>query len=465
MNHHIIRYIQSLLGEEFKFGMNPEAPAIRLDLDPIFVTQRPLCMYVFAYLITKFTRFIIRLMGFKPIQKVCKSTSQIVYYRPKKINSDNDDSLNQKERLPIVFIHGIGMGFTIYLGLIFCFPRDVDVILVEWPNISMTLTPTLTTTSGFNELFTSTSHNNFDSSLISHPDACINHLTQILDSLSIKSAVFVSHSLGTTMQSWLLKHPYHCHRVAKSVILDPITFLLCDPTVASVFVYQDPRPSLVDVAMHFLFSRELHISHMLSRSFAWSYNMMIAEDFFNNDLKTLKNRAEPLMISVKNKKLKDESKDFKDEVDDDAFNYLTTSSSISVEDNEGELKKFDFSSSNEEYKKKYKKFISYINENYNNYKNCSKDVLQCQLDNDKEDINPTNKLPHNFKHSHTIILSNNDSIVPVGVVYRYLKIKQRQFGQANPIDVRIAPGCHGELLVKYEWLKFLSQRINDYTYK
>lgn len=46
---------------------------------------------------------------------------------------------NTSEKLPVVFIHGLGIGFGSYLGIICSFPMDVDVILVEWHHVSMQL--------------------------------------------------------------------------------------------------------------------------------------------------------------------------------------------------------------------------------------------------------------------------------------------------------------------------------------
>jgi hypothetical protein len=62
---------------------------------------------------------------------------------------------------------------------------------------------------------------------------------------------------GTSLVSWMLHDPVACAFVASSVLLDPIVFLLCDPTVASVFVYKDPH-TVVDLLMHFFLSRLVH---------------------------------------------------------------------------------------------------------------------------------------------------------------------------------------------------------------
>jgi hypothetical protein len=47
----------------------------------------------------------------------------------------------------------------------------------------------------------------------------------------------------------MLHHPEGCLRVASTVMLDPVVFLLCDPTVATMFVYK---------VTHFLTHTPLH---------------------------------------------------------------------------------------------------------------------------------------------------------------------------------------------------------------
>ena len=52
---------------------------------------------------------------------------------------------------PIIFVHGIGVGFVHYLGLIFSFPSEVDVYLVEWPHVAYQMSdraPTIDETVG-----------------------------------------------------------------------------------------------------------------------------------------------------------------------------------------------------------------------------------------------------------------------------------------------------------------------------
>lgn len=104
----------------------------------------------------------------------------------------------------------------------------------------------------------------------------------ILEADKHQQACFVAHSLGTTLVSWMLHHPQGCKRVASTLLLDPVTFLLCDPTLATTFVYNDPTTP-VDFLMHFFLSRELFIANALSRHFNWSHNIVFVEDLSATD--------------------------------------------------------------------------------------------------------------------------------------------------------------------------------------
>ena len=73
-----------------------------------------------------------------------------------------------------------------------------------------------------------------------------------------RKACIAAHSLGNTFISWMLHHPIACHRVYSTLLVDPVTFLLCDPTVATKVVYKEPSNTL-DFLMHFFVARELFI--------------------------------------------------------------------------------------------------------------------------------------------------------------------------------------------------------------
>ncbi len=132
-----------------------------------------------------------------------------------------------------MFIHGIGLGFSHYLILLSSLPRDTDIFLVEWPYVAQQMA-------------------------IDAPAAptAVSALVNTLDHFGHKErgATFLAHSLGTVMVAWMLHDKVGRNYIATSTVLDPITYLLADPTVASNFVYKDPIDEL-DLLMHFFLSR------------------------------------------------------------------------------------------------------------------------------------------------------------------------------------------------------------------
>jgi len=257
-NENIVSYIEKKAQWTFPEGFSSSIPAARLTLDPLFATQRPFVFYAAIFLMNSTAMFILHLAGFSHLPRFQNKTkTQNIYYRAarKSVDSGNED------KLPIVFIHGIGIGFASYIAVLLGFPRDVDVFLVEWPYVAMQMKD-------------------------SGPSCAesVNCIVSLLEQHGHKKACFVAHSLGTVMVSWMLHDPRGASMVGSTLLMDPVTFLLCDPTVATMFVYKDPTNTL-DLLMHFFLSRELYIANALSRHFAWSHNIMFVEDFANSELK------------------------------------------------------------------------------------------------------------------------------------------------------------------------------------
>ncbi len=203
---------------------------MRLNLDPVFATQRPAIYYAAIAAVNSLVHVGLKGLGFKHLPEFDTPTkSQAIYYRAKEVDTDAPKSITQA--LPIVFIHGIGIGYAHYFGVVSSLPTDVDVYLLEWPNVAMQMNSCGPT-----------------------PHETITAITKLFAAHGHKAGCFVSHSLGTVMMSWLLKDVHACKLVASSVIMDPVSFLLCDPTVATNFVYREPTTPL-EFMMHFFVSR------------------------------------------------------------------------------------------------------------------------------------------------------------------------------------------------------------------
>lgn len=101
----------------------------RLSLDPVFAVQRPLYFYLAIAALNALTHLYLRqVLGFNRLRKY-DAESQYVYFRPAAQEG------NGARNVPLVFVHGIGIGFAHYLSMIATFPRDTDVFLIEWPHV------------------------------------------------------------------------------------------------------------------------------------------------------------------------------------------------------------------------------------------------------------------------------------------------------------------------------------------
>lgn len=183
---------------------------------------------------------------FKPTTSLCRKSSET--------SLETEVSYSQLTPLPVVFIHGLGIGFGSYVGIISSFPYEVDVILVEWHHVSMQL------------------HHKVPSI-----DDTTRSIISTMDDLHIPQACFLAHSLGNNALSWILKNKETSHRVGATIMLDPITFLLCDNKVATSVIYHEPHSS-VEFLLHYFVSRELNIAYTISRHFEWSQNIVFFED-------------------------------------------------------------------------------------------------------------------------------------------------------------------------------------------
>jgi hypothetical protein len=137
-NNWIVSYIEERANWRFPPGFAPSIPSARLTFDPVFATQRPFFFYFAIAVVNNIGHVILRSVGYIR-RREYDVVSQAIYFRPaRKLNPN-------KQALPIVFIHGIGIGFPHYLGLILSLPDESDIYLVEWPHVAMQFTSSVPT--------------------------------------------------------------------------------------------------------------------------------------------------------------------------------------------------------------------------------------------------------------------------------------------------------------------------------
>jgi pimeloyl-ACP methyl ester carboxylesterase len=100
---------------------------------------------------------------------------------------------------------------------------------------------------------------------------------RILSSLDIGRFVLLSNSYGTVMAAHLHRSPDLAPRIAATIFIDPIPFLLHLPDVAFNFVYRQPREAN-EWLLWFFSSRDPDVSRALSRHFIWTESVLWKEE-------------------------------------------------------------------------------------------------------------------------------------------------------------------------------------------
>jgi pimeloyl-ACP methyl ester carboxylesterase len=131
---------------------------------------------------------------------------------------------------------------------------DVGIVAIEFLHLSMRMTGPPT----------------------SRKETC-HAIEKILGSLGIQNFVLVCHSYGSVVTAHMHHAPEFAHRIAATVFIDPIPFLLHLPNVAYNFVYRKPRQAN-EIQLWYFASRDADVSRTLSRYFFWSENVLWKEE-------------------------------------------------------------------------------------------------------------------------------------------------------------------------------------------
>lgn len=169
-----------------------------------------------------------------------------------------------RTRLPVVFIHGIGIGLYPYVN----FLRDLNehagegqdedgqigILAIEVMPISSRITHAAL---GSNTL--------------------CRELASILDHHGFARCVLVSHSYGSVLTTHILHDPTLQHKVSSVLLIDPVSFLLHTPDVAYNFTVRKPT-SANEYLLWYFGSQDPGVAHTLGRRFFWSENVLWLED-------------------------------------------------------------------------------------------------------------------------------------------------------------------------------------------
>ncbi|KAF8176980.1 hypothetical protein BJ912DRAFT_691780 [Pholiota molesta] len=289
--------LEGYLREIEKYHDQPLAPgrsqkdqlqSMRITLDPVVMLHRPLIWYMIVALVDSYTSISLACLGFKhytPVEGNWRRTfppRPILYllsnsappgvvtpywHRPHTSNS----------KLPIVFLHGIGIGLFPYLNffrsIISGSDSDVGILLPEMMSICMHMTPRSVPPreemlASLNIILESLqAQDNKERELRKTPSIADDH-SPLLNNLNHANVpnpgwdrvVLTAHSYGTFVAGWIVRACVESSldtinntataqstaaksltaKLAHLVLVDPIPILLSNPAVAYNFLYRHP---------------------------------------------------------------------------------------------------------------------------------------------------------------------------------------------------------------------------------
>lgn len=266
--------VEKMVRKEFKAGKG-KAKSLRLTLDPIEMEWRSLLWYGIIMLVDTVSHLRLLWHGMK--YHSTPSTSLWIFPpRPlAAVTASKESPANKlsywvrphtsKKRLPILWIHGIGVGmhphieFMHELDLALNSPQskkdanddgEVGILSLEIMQICSRLTHPILTRTEF-----------------------LSQLTLILDEQGYSRFVLVSHSYGSVFSTYILTDEKLCSRVSATFLMDPVTILLHMPDVAFNFTVRKPKKAN-EWQLWYFASKDPGTAYTLGRHFFWSENIL-----------------------------------------------------------------------------------------------------------------------------------------------------------------------------------------------
>ncbi|KAI0703756.1 Alpha/Beta hydrolase protein [Cytidiella melzeri] len=259
-----VKGFERLLGRELEEGVDDRVKSMKVTLDPVVACHRPLLWYFIVATADMITALLLSYFGFKPYTL----WSWYRYFPPRLLGLFSESSPHPRisywyrphrstTKRPILFIHGIGIGllpYTPFLAELVRHDPDVGIIAVENFPISMRISPSPMTRAEMLEA-----------------------ITVVLRAHAFESCVVFGHSYGTVVAAHMMREPTFSACVAGWILVDPIPFLLHQPSVAYNFIYREPNTANEWLLWYFA-SRDPDIARSLARNFFWAESILWKDD-------------------------------------------------------------------------------------------------------------------------------------------------------------------------------------------
>jgi pimeloyl-ACP methyl ester carboxylesterase len=174
-----------------------------------------------------------------------------------------------RTRLPVLFIHGIGIGLHPYVTFLSeinahdplaAQDGEVGIIAIELMPISFRIT----------------------GPILDRDEIC-RQVNMILERHGFDKVVLASHSYGSVICTNLLHNPITAAKIGPILFVDPVTFLLHLPDVAYNFTARQPSGAN-EHQLYYFASQDMMVAQTLARHFFWAQNILWKEDLRGRDV-------------------------------------------------------------------------------------------------------------------------------------------------------------------------------------
>lgn len=263
--------VEKMMRKPFAEGVG-KAKALRLTLDPIEMECRTLAWYGLMMLADTVTHASLLRTGFEYFKTTPTSLAIFpprplaaagMQMSPAKNTSFWLKKHTSRTRLPIVYVHGIGVGLINQVSFLRQLDEklngdaslrekdgDVGILVVEIMQISSRLTTPILRREQF-----------------------VSEVTALVDHAGFNRFVLASHSYGSVLHTHILNHPPLADRITGSLFIDPVTILLHMPDVAYNFTVRPPKRTN-EWELFYFGSKDPGVAHTLGRHFFWFENLL-----------------------------------------------------------------------------------------------------------------------------------------------------------------------------------------------
>ncbi|KAK8016674.1 hypothetical protein PG993_014863 [Apiospora rasikravindrae] len=269
--------IEQRLGHELKPGRG-SAQSLRLTFDSIETRYRSWIWYVLIGIVDFFTHVQLAWRGFEYHALPAAKFASVLPPRIQSFFAQNRSASGElsywhrphtaKDKKPIVFLHGIGVGLWTYTSFLSSLGRNVDgkedegqvgIIALEIMPVSFRLTEAPLGKLDF-----------------------LDEMARVLAAHGWDEFVLVTHSYGSALATHMLHSREFGARIDSVVLVDPVTILLHMPDVAYNFTRRRPRGAN-EWQLWYFASTDPGTAHTLGRHFHWKQNIIWKEELVTKD--------------------------------------------------------------------------------------------------------------------------------------------------------------------------------------